>query len=172
MGRSHAGAMRLIGFFSFFCFETRCVCFVFGLWPCKEKNEKKKPKKKNEKKKKRKEKNENQEEKKRAKHKKKKKKGAKHRRKKERSTEEKNKKRKRDDEDERAVEAELDHVVDFVWRFDRDVLYARDDTQAFVRPGVRARTGNFDLVLDRDPRCAVGQTTHRTVRIIKKNKKK
>ncbi len=60
----------------------------------------------------------------------------------------------------------------FVWRFDRDVLYARDGTQALVRPGVRTRAGNFDLVFDRDPRCAVGQTTHRAVRIKKiKNKK-
>ncbi len=110
----------------------------------------------------------------------------KRKRKKERSTKEKEKrseaqkkkseaqkkKEKNNDEDERAVEAELDHVVDFVWRFDRDVLYARDGTQAFVRPCVRARTGNFDLVLDRDPRCAVGQTTHRAVRIIIKIKNK
>jgi flagellar biosynthesis GTPase FlhF len=107
---------------------------------------------------------------------KKKKKGAKHRRKRAKHRRKKQKrkkeKRKKDDEDERAVEAELDHVVDFVWRFDRDVLYARDDTQAFVRPGVRARAGNFDHVLDRDPRCAVGQTTHRAVRIIKKIIKK
>jgi hypothetical protein len=143
----------------FFFFVLRLGVFVLfsAFGPVKKKTKRKKRKEKNEKKKtktkKRKKERRKKEEKRSEAHKKKR---AKHR-----------KKKKKDDEDERAVEAELDHVVDFVRRFDRDVLYARDDTQAFVRPGVRSRTGNFDHVLDRDPRCAVGQTTHRAVRIVK-----